>query len=143
MTLKAASVTLHLGFQDIMATKYFEVMATDNTPTFEQIAYTYGSWSGVAKVEDDAEIERLVKLGKKEITAEAYETAVKKKAREHNSSENFRQVTAVLNVQPAASRQPDSGVKAAPTPAKEPPKEAVIQPAPVPTPRRRSQAATS
>lgn len=117
-----------------MATSYFRVMATDATPTFEPISQWMGVWSGVAKVEDDAEISRLKKLGRAELTAEQYESESKKKASLRQGFQDYREVASGLSlVQPAV----ESGDQKPAEPSQQT-IESVTKPAPVP-PRRRSQ----
>jgi succinate dehydrogenase flavin-adding protein (antitoxin of CptAB toxin-antitoxin module) len=90
-------------------------------------------WFGVAKVVDDAEIERLTKRGCTEITEEQYNSEVKKKAAQRSALDDYRQILAVPDAQLVAKAQPESSPK---PPAEPPPVEQVVKAAPVP--RRKS-----
>ena len=73
-----------------MSAKYFSVMATDGTPTFEPVDHFSGVWYGVAKVDDPEEIKRLSDRGTKEITEKEYHEAVEKKAQGVSSLTSLR-----------------------------------------------------
>lgn len=104
---------------------YFAVLGLDNTPTFEPVGQWAGVWSGVAKVEDEAEAERLRKLGRKEITEQEFESELKKKALSHHQSQGLREVagSAVHPALPAAAStlmpfaEPPTPPPPAPSPA--------------------------
>lgn len=117
-----------------MAVKYFRLMATDGCPSFEPTGHFNGSWYGVARVENEAEISRLVARGCKEITEEQYQAELKKKAGLQASLDDFRLVT--VDVRPAANPQQASTPK--PPPPQELKIEQVAKPAAIPPRRSRS-----
>lgn len=119
---------------------YFRVVATDATPTFEAISQWMGVWSGIAKVDDEAEIARLRKLGKPELTPAEYEAERKKKASLRPSFHEFREVMGSGSPVQLAAKAAEVAAQQSPAPPAELPSVQVIaQPSPVP-PRRKSVA---
>lgn len=115
-----------------MAAKFFKLLATDGCKTFEPTGQWNGAWFGVAKVIEDAEIDRLTKRGCKELTEAEYDAEVKKKAAQHSSLDDFRQVLATQVALPAAANAPASNV----IPAEPPKVEQVVKASPIPSRRK-------
>jgi hypothetical protein len=122
---------------------FFCVVSTDNTPTFEPLGQWQGKWFGVARVEDEKEIERLRKLKKKELTEAEYTETVKKKATLQQGYRDFREVPVATPAELAAKRPPpgtEAGASATPVATPKPPTiptATIQQPKTIP-PRRKS-----
>lgn len=109
-------------------------MATDGSPTFEAIGQAAGAWYGVAKVEDEAEINRLAERKAKEISEEEYGEMLKKKSGLPSQLAGFREVDPTATLVAQQGRALRTRQLSTDTPVSEaiPDKAKIIQPSTVP-----------